>query len=305
MRATERPSNSLFSKQHVRRLLELAMRQAPLRESVRVLAQAGIVPPGLWKRLPVETDFRVSLPGDSSFMYNAVAGDAIGRALFWQGIHNWESETLGIFYYLARDARLVIDVGANTGGYTLLACASNPHLRVIAFEPVPRVFYRLQANINLNNWQDRCDLHCKAVSDVEGKIEFHIPFSEVPTSASLHTKGFHSIGGELREIEVTTLDAVMLEENLVDLVKIDVEGFEDKVIRGMRTILELSRPTLIFECNPGGPVEQIESVLQDFGYRLFHLHAEGAVPVQKLVPDQEGKHRNFLATVRSNIGEQW
>jgi len=96
-----------------------------VRTPLRDLAQAGFLAEGIWKRLPVEMIFQIRLSDGRSFSYSAIANDAIGRALFWRGLKSWEAETIQVFYKLAQRSGLVLDVGANTGVYTLLTCVAN------------------------------------------------------------------------------------------------------------------------------------------------------------------------------------
>ena len=98
------------------------------------------MPSVLWRRLPVAGEFAVSLPEGGRFLYSSVHGDQIGRALHWRGLDWWESETIGVWLRLVAGASRVLDIGANTGVYTLLACAGNPTARVTSFEPVPHIF---------------------------------------------------------------------------------------------------------------------------------------------------------------------
>lgn len=261
------------------------------------MARAGLLPDAVWRRLPVEGIFRVNLPMGGSFLYSATPNDGIARALFWRDLKEWERETIPIFYRIAKYARCVVDVGANTGFYTMLACAANPESRVIAFEPVPRVYAKLCEHIRLNGWESRCDLRCEAVSDTVGTTKFHVPLGDVPTSASLHLEGFRGIRGILMDVPTTTLD-LALGTQPVDLVKIDVEGFEDKVLEGMQRVLASSAPTLVVECLPDGPFQRVEEILAGLGYRFYHLRGSGPVPVQRIIPDNRMEHQNFLCVCR-------
>jgi FkbM family methyltransferase len=206
-----------------------------------------------------------------------------------------------IFYKLAQRANLVLDIGANTGVFTLLACVANPNCRVIAFEPVPRVFYRLQENIKINKWDTQCEIRREGVSDTSGYTHIHVPDGDLPTSASLHRQGFRGYGGTLIKVPVTTIDDICLAGMRIDLVKIDVEGFEDKVLKGMQRNLLASTPTIIVECNPDGPFQTVEAMLKMFGYRFFHLRVEGPIAVDKITPDKSGKYRNVLCTVHDDL----
>jgi FkbM family methyltransferase len=262
--------------------------------TLRALATAGLFPEGIWKRLPDEKTFRVPLPDGATFTYSAIAKDSIGRFLFWRVLKYYEPQTVRVFCKLAKESGLVVDVGANTGLYTLLACAANRDSKVIAFEPVPRIYSLLVANIEANSWNNRCKLLNMAVSNVEGETKLHVPFSDVPKTASLHSRGFRGCAGHLIDVFQTTIDAIIPENQRVDLVKIDVEGFEDYVLEGMRRVLADSAPTLIVECNVDGPFPKVEAILSQFGYDFFHVRREGPVAVGKIVPDESGRYRNFL-----------
>jgi FkbM family methyltransferase len=268
--------------------------------TLRALATAGLFPEGIWKKLPVEKTFRVPLPDGAMFTYSPSAHDGIGRSLFWRDLKGYEAETVRVFCKLAKESDLVVDVGANTGLYTLLACAANRDSRLIAFEPVPRIYSLLVINVAANGWNNRCKLLNMAASNVEGETKLYVPFSDVTQSASLNLQGVQGDEGYLTDVFQTTVDAVIPENQRVDLVKIDVEGFEDHVLEGMRRVLADSAPTLIVECNANGPFANVEAILSQFGYDFFHLRREGPVAVRKIVPDESQRYRNFLCATHGS-----
>lgn len=288
----------------LRPLARGAASSTAFRAPLRRLTRSGLVPEAIWKRLPVDQMFPVALRDGSSFRYTATPGDGIGRILYWRGLPRFEAETMSVFARLARGARRTLDIGANTGTFTLVACAVNPAVRVVAFEPVPRTHRRLLDHVALNGWVSRCEVRGEAVSDRTGVTRFHVPDEELPTSASLHHQGFRGHPGTLIEVPVTTIDEACPGWTDVDLVKIDVEGFEDKVLEGMRGLLAASSPTLIVECNPDGPYRGVEAILRPLGYRFFHLRSRGPVAVERIVPDARERHRNYLCTVRAEEGER-
>jgi FkbM family methyltransferase len=193
---------------------------------------------------------------------------------------------------MAQSAQIVLDIGANTGFYTLLACTANPNARVIAFEPVPRVYEKLMEYIRINHFDDRCEAHRMAVSNFVGTAQMHVPFGDLPTSASLNTDGFRGFSGTLVEVPVTTVDAVMGDKP-VDLAKIDVEGFEPQVLEGMRMTLRRFRPALFIECLPDGPYREVEEILKNLGYQIYLLSHNGPIQVEQVVP-RRVYHENFL-----------
>lgn len=264
---------------------------------MKSVTRRGLVPGRFWRKLPPQEQFQFSTPDGGSIIYSTVAGDQLARGLCWRGLDSVEPETTRVFYRLARKAKLVLDLGAYTGVYTLLACAANRVSTVIAFEPVPRIFERLVNHIRLNKLQGRCQLHNKAVSNIEGRLELHVPPSELPTSSSLTADGFRGVSGSLIDVEVTTIDTVIPEGARVDLMKLDVEWAEDKALEGASRVLSESRPTLIVECLPDGPYKAVEAITRELGYHCYDLRRSGPVLVDHIVPHPDNDYRNFLFTV--------
>ncbi len=273
---------------------------------IRPLTRSGWVPPSIWKRIPVENTFEVAIadpaePGRADrFRYRSTYGDVIGRALCWRGLDEWEHETIRAFVPLARRARRLLDVGANTGTYSLIAAAVNPVLEAIAFEPLPAALGRLRDNIALNGWQDRIEVIDAAVSDSASEVQFHKPFGELPTSASLAVRGFRGIPGTLITVRQVTVDDVV-GDRPVDLVKVDVEGFEHKALAGMRRLLARDHPDVFAECNADGPYRAVEAELARHGYRFVHLAFDGRHrELTHIDPTLRDASRNVLCTVRTD-----
>lgn len=277
----------------VRRLL----RNEWLSASVRALCQRGYIARAVWMRLPVERQFQVHVDQDHSFKYESIAGDPLGRNLYWRGLGHWEQETTSVFANLARQASLILDIGANTGVFTLISCAVNPHCRALAFEPVPDVFARLQRNVDVNRGMlKQCKCFQNVVTEKPGWVDFHVPTAEgLPSSASLDPHGFRGVSGRVMRVNAIRIDDVVGHDERVDLVKIDVEGFEDHVLRGMIRVLRESSPTIIVECLPDGPYAEVENILRSFGYEFYHLRENGPVKVANIQPDEKSEFRNFLA----------
>jgi FkbM family methyltransferase len=286
-------------KQIAKRLLCGVTAHMWARDALRSIAQTGLLPRRVWDRVPVKGQFRVDLPGGNGFVCNAVDGDGvISRRLFWRGWLAYEPETIQVFYKLAQHSNVVLDIGANTGFFTLLACAANSASTIVTFEPVPYIYARLVDHIRMNAWEDRCQARCEAVSNIQGSAKFHVPFcTGIPVASSLNTQGYNGYAGYLIDVPVTTIDEVCAGER-VDLIKIDVENYEDKVLEGMQRVLAASMPTIVLECYPEGPFRSVEAMLAPFGYRFFHLRQGGPVPLERIIPDVRRHDKNFLCTVR-------
>ena len=274
---------------------------APVVKPLRRLSRARLLPRGISRWIPVDETFRVSFGSNEGFSYSLSSDwpDGYGRALYWHGITACEPETISVFLEQVRWSRLFLDIGSHTGIYTLLACARNPDLKVFAFEPVPEVRSVLVRNVDVNRFTVRCSVRPEAISDHCGTAQFHIPVSR--DMASLDPQGFLGLPGRLIEVGIRTVDSLIECGTIVDLVKIDVEGFEDAVLRGMKRVLTESRPRIIFECLTQSAADNVSRVLADHPYTFYRLGRHGAEQVIRISPGRDSSSRNFLAVpCRSN-----
>jgi FkbM family methyltransferase len=142
------------------------------------------------------------------------------------------------FQSLIKPGMIVADVGANIGIYTLYAArALSGHGRVYAFEPAPRTMALLQDNVQVNGFRESgiVELEQVAISDRAGTSRLAV-FAE----DSGHNTLFWDDTAASIEVPTVTLDEVLAGEPRVDVVKIDAEGAEPFVLRGMRGIIERS-----------------------------------------------------------------
>ena len=279
-----------------RLLARACLHVGAIQRSVRRWSLNGRIPARIWRQFPIPREtFVVNLPGSQAFRYKASSGDAIGHTLFWSGTRGWEAATIATFLKLADRTRLFLDIGAHTGAYSLFACAVNPAARVIAYEPVERVYEKLRENIETNHFENRCDARQVAVHRHVGKTQMHVPRSDLPTSASLDPKGFRGLTGQLVDVDVdvVTADDETRSCGRVELVKIDVEGFEPGVLEGMSRILSTDRPVVLCECNPDGPYRDVQSIMVRHQYVFFHLRGSGPTQMNEVTPDQSQQDRNF------------
>jgi FkbM family methyltransferase len=130
---------------------------------------------------------------------------------------------------------IVLDVGANVGGYSKDAVRINPSATVFAFEPHPLTFGRLVANIE--DHRNIIPFNC-AVGDRSGRQTLYDRSSGSGTvHASIYREVIESIHQDEStgyEVKVITLDELIEEKRLgrVDLLKIDTEGYELNVLKG-------------------------------------------------------------------------
>ena len=223
--------------------------------------------------------------------------DEIASSIFWKGWDGHESETAPIFYDLASSARVTVDVGAHVGYFALLAALANPAGRVYAFEPLPRVYERLEGNIRLNG-VGNVECLALAVGDKDGTAPFFHVNDGIPSSSSLSRDFMVPVAGSRQlsssEVGVTILDDFLERHGVdgVDLVKIDTEGTALEVLSGMSRTLKRCLPDVICEVLPQDDSGAIEETFFALHYRCSLLTDEGPRPCDHIVPD--ARWRNFL-----------
>jgi FkbM family methyltransferase len=207
---------------------------------------------------------------DLSFVMNHY-GFGIETDIFWSGlIGQWERSSLSAWTELCKMSNVILDVGANTGIYSLVAKAANPTAHVYAFEPVRRVFEKVSANNSLNGFDIDCRQAAISNYDGEGYI-YDLPVEHI--YAVTLNQNLHPAGTATSKTLVKTmrLDTLISSEALqhVDLIKIDVESHEPEVLQGLGTHLHRMRPTLLVEVWNDQVGKHIEEIVRDTGYLFF------------------------------------
>jgi FkbM family methyltransferase len=153
-----------------------------------------------------------------------------------------------LFRNLLRPGMRVVDVGANVGLYTLLTSRLVGEAgRVYAFEPEPTLFASMRDNCVANQAVNVTPVQC-ALGDSAGHVRFY---------RNAFNSGDNRLGGlgwtgEAVEVEVARLDDVLTDRR-VDFIKMDVQGYEFAVFRGMDSILASNpRVEIYFEFWPYG-----------------------------------------------------
>ena len=183
---------------------------------------------------------------------------------------------------------VILDIGANIGIWARLFSAHVPSGRVYAFEPSPTTFRRLERNCSVAS---NISCICAAVGEKTGQIGFS-PDECDPVLRHI-------------EPEIATTDSLVRVWNLgdwvaaekisrIDLIKIDVEGFEEEIIVPSINVICRFRPFVVFEF-----IEMFASSRSRFkGKRLFEIFREVGYSVYRL--DKSGvPHQDF------NVGKDW
>jgi FkbM family methyltransferase len=230
--------------------------------------------------------------------------DHVHNDVFWLGAKDtWEVE-LG--RRLLPEGGVFLDIGSNFGWYSLtLAREVGPGGQVHAFEPHPPTQERLQANIALNQLGGIIRPVPLALSDQPGQAP--LVFREGNTGATRIESSSGEAGDGGQSVAISTLDeyASRVDLSRIDLIKLDVEGNEPRVLRGGERTLSRFRPPLLVEVNPpvleeaGSSAGELADALNGQGYDAYQIIRRRLAKIDgPLVPPARDGYFNILAWPR-------
>jgi|ERR1043166_1210092 FkbM family methyltransferase len=244
--------------------------------------------------------------------------DIHGHKMFLNGCDDLSAQVFLNFFEVTetrlvsrmiRRGDVVLDIGANIGFYTLLfARLVGDSGRVYAFEPDPTNFALLEKNVRANGYKN-VELVRKALADENGKTRLYL---------AKNNRGMHRLyqprrGGKSVEVDVVRLDDYFAADHTrINFVKMDVEGAESAVLRGMSALLRKNRATMLLEFAPyaikecGAEPEALLQMVRGYGYEFFcyneavrRLDTVKVSELLKAYPPEEQKIINLLCVRQS------
>ena len=212
---------------------------------------------------------------------------------------SFEPMSMKLWCELVEDAELAVDVGAHVGIYGLAAAAKRPDLEIHAYEPNPDCYARLQLHSNINKF-DNVKCFRTAIADKNGITK--IGWSNMkglgylPSGSQIGDPP-PQLGWNEAYIKAEVLHLPTLEGLIA--VKIDVEGAEYMVFRGMIEEAEnrhtLPRPHIILECFSAENADRITELTKPLGYEFYLIYEDTMEIVQQdrlIACDPTGKNFN-------------
>ncbi len=209
----------------------------------------------------------------------------LGRQLFVGGCIDPNE-----FFFLDRFLRPgmnVLDVGAHEGLYTLFAAKRvEPGGEVWALEPSMREFSRLRHNLEINH-ATNVRVFQVAAGEENGAAELLVAADEHSGHNTLGAFAYSGVKEAARQsVDLRRLDDLCKELGVthLDLIKLDAEGAEHRVLRGAANTLRLFSPVVLFEILPealhhqGSSPEQVMDHFRRLGYRLYAFDDRTGLP---------------------------
>jgi FkbM family methyltransferase len=239
------------------------------------------------------------LPDQTPILVNS--DDYYGPLNLINGGHYEEENVELLFSFVGDDTLTFVDVGANLGFFSLkLGKRMRQYGKVLAFEPHPKLVELIRYNAIINGLEPVVTIHPHGLSDSEEECDFRFPKGHL--GGGVIGDAGDDEGFEVVRSRVRRLDDVLDPDTTVDLMKIDVEGREPSVLRGMQQIMARSPKLKILFEKLGthvGHEAEIESLLRPFGFQLY-----GVTGMAQLSPLAEGELAGFSGCAFAAHAEQ-
>lgn len=204
------------------------------------------------------------------------ADPMIGRSL--AVTRQLEPNVTAEFRRWIRPDSAVLDIGANMGWFTLLAAHLAPQGHVIAVEAHPGNVRLIETSVAANAFA-HVDVWPVAADERNGLVDF-----ATSNSNGYIPKAGRPVESIIRRVPGVALDALLADVDRLDVVKIDIEGFEPYALRGMQIALERWRPVIFCEFHPWimrvrepDLADRYLQFLRGLGYRLDIITVDSGV----------------------------
>jgi len=222
--------------------------------------------------------------------------DWIQENLYFLG--EYEKAELKVIEKFLKNDSIFIDIGANFGLYTLYASKLiDEKGKIICFEPFSENFKSLTKNVSINNLSN-VQLEKIAVGEKENTITLYYDQQE-KNLGMVSAKPLER--GVTEKVIVVSLDSYLKNESFtrIDLIKIDIEGFEYSALLGMKNILKTFYPSLLIEILDGeeslSQNEKCHTFLKNLGYNKYFIDDNGNLSENEVNINR----MNYIFTINS------
>jgi len=173
-------------------------------------------------------------------MTSLIKGDIISDCIANFGFFEWQ-KTWEFYSECKSGGKLFVDVGANIGYFSLIWLGIHARNRCISVEAAPRNTAIIETNILRNHLHERLVLCKAAASNSKGTLNFYLGPTEQTGWGGITLEGTNCL-----EVESITLDDLLHNEPIVDVLKIDVEGAELMVLQGALELIKSKKIRKIY-----------------------------------------------------------
>jgi FkbM family methyltransferase len=238
--------------------------------------------------------------GSTKFKMYSLCDDNLANIFFYNKTYS-ETADLNLFTTLARHSKTILDIGANTGLFSVLSSLSNTAACIYAIEPYEKNYERLNNNIQLNGLRN-VFLHNIAIGSDSGTLNL-----SVPATGTIVGGDVVSVDGSFSkhmypelEWKTTTVKKYSLNDFIpaikepIDLIKIDVETYEMSVLKGAKIAFE-QKATILFESFLDDTKRNFfDDLLRENNYYAYIILETGIVRMEKGFSNINYEGLNYL-----------
>jgi FkbM family methyltransferase len=257
---------------------------------------------GIGFKLPPSGTIKINLENNEIIRFKTNQTDYVAFSIFWHGLYAYEYTY--IFEKISKKINGFIDVGSNGGLYSLMAAKKSNSIKILAFDPTPAANYFMNENIKINKVEGKITFFNFALSEKTELLDFFevknekYPFLKYNLGGSSSLVNKPKICNNLK-VNAYSLDNFLYENPKhrlqVDVIKVDAEGAEPAIIRGMHETIKTFKPILICEIlmdNVGG---EIEKLAMEHGYQFFLNQGKQLILVDMIKKNKnEGDMYNYF-----------
>ena len=206
--------------------------------------------------------------------------------------------------YITAEVGCVVDVGANRGNWVSAVYRfGSDKIKAYCYEPDPRVSSDFESSVGK---KERVYFKKVALGEKEGKINIFLNQNSPELTSVVEGKSRNR-----KTVDMTTLDIECKRNQIeyVDFFKIDVEGYEEAVLRGARTLLEAGKIGCIqFEygenwAKAGSTLQGVVRFLRDYNFQVFLLRPKCIQRVDFEMIGEYFSYSNYIAVHMDNMSE--
>jgi FkbM family methyltransferase len=190
-----------------------------------------------------------------------------------------EKFVLGALQHLVHPGDVVFDVGANIGLHVRFLVQNFRAAKVVAFEPMSQNLGILQKNIRVGNCEQHVQVVQTALADFDGEAEFQIDnvssasgtLGVITAGQACQARKQYGLAPLTEKVMVSRVDTLVEHEKIPipRCIKVDVEGAEERLLRGARQTLSKYRPHLVIELHGAEAARKVVMLLLQAGYHIF------------------------------------
>lgn len=192
--------------------------------------------------IPKGEETHICFNAGRSLILTGVATDIISKSIYFRGYY--EKKLSNLVADIGAATGTMVDVGANIGYFSVSFASYHSMNKVYAFEPSSRNLPLLEKNVKANGFESQVEVIASAVSNENGELFFE--------NGPAEQTGWGHLSGTPtgQKVKVVALDEYFSNHDIfIDLLKIDVEGADLKVILGASNLFRRQRiSTVVFEC---------------------------------------------------------